>query len=324
MKIRRMLSALAGAAALCLAATAAFAQAWPAKPIRVVVPFTAGSGTDIAARAVSERLAAILGQSVIVDNRPGAGGTIGQAIVAKSDPDGYTILVHSSSQTVTPSTYPNLPFDTLKDFSGITMLANIPNVLVTAPGKGIASVSELVAAAKARPGSLNYASAGAGSATQLNAERFRLGAGIEAVHIPYKGTPEAIADLVAGRVDYYFCPVVNALPLVKGGKLLALAVGSSKRASALPDVPTTEEAGVPNSAYNFWVGMFVPSKTPRDIVARLHAETVKALQSPEVHERYGRLGAETQLFTPEQFDLYLRDEVASNAALVKAAGIKVQ
>ncbi|MCX7144591.1 MAG: tripartite tricarboxylate transporter substrate-binding protein, partial [Proteobacteria bacterium] len=187
----------------------------------------ADSGTDIAARAVTERLGALLGQSLIVENRPGAGGTIGQAIVAKADPDGYTILIHSSSQTVTPSTYPNLPFDTLKDFSGITMLANIPNVLVTAPGKGIASVGELVAAAKAKPGSLNYASAGAGSATQLNAERFRLGAGIEAVHIPYKGTPEAIADLVAGRVDYYFCPVVNALPLVKGGKLSALAVGSS-------------------------------------------------------------------------------------------------
>ena len=315
---------LGAAMALSLASAAALAQAWPTKPIRVVVPFTAGSGTDIAARAVTERLGAILGQAMVVENRPGAGGTIGQAIVAKADADGYTILIHSSSQTVTPSTYPNLPFDTLKDFSGITMLANIPNVLVTAPGKGIASVSELVAAAKAKPGSLNYASAGAGSATQLNAERFRMGAGVEAVHVPYKGTPEAIADLVAGRVDYYFCPVVNALPLVKGGKLTALAVGSSKRSSALPEVPTTEEAGVPNSAYNFWVGMFVPAKTPREIVARLHAETVKALQSAEVKERYARLGAETQIFTPEQFDSYLRDEVASNAALVKAAGIKVQ
>lgn len=322
--MKRLATLICAAATLCLGTTAAFAQGWPTKPIRVIVPFTAGSGTDIAARAVTERLGAILGQAVIVENRPGAGGTIGQAIVAKADPDGYTILIHSSSQTVTPSTYPNLPFDTLKDFSGITMLANIPNVLVTAPGKGITTVAELVAAAKAKPGSLNYASAGAGSATQLNAERFRLGAAIEAVHVPYKGTPEAIADLVAGRVDYYFCPVVNALPLVKGGKLAALAVGSSKRSSALPEVPTTEEAGVPNSAYNFWVGMFVPAKTPRDIVAKLHAETVKALQSQEVKERYARLGAEMQIFTPEQYDAYLRDEVASNAALVKAAGIKVQ
>ena len=322
--MRRLTSWIAIFFALGLAAGNASAQNWPAKAIRVIVPFTAGSGTDIAARTVSERLSQILGQPVIVENRPGAGGTIGQAIVAKADPDGYTVLVHSSSQTVTPSTYPNLPFDTLRDFSGITMLANIPNVLVMAQSKGIKSVQELVAAARAKPGSMNYASAGAGSATQLNAERFKLGAGIDAVHIPYKGTPEAIADLVAGRVDYYFCPVVNALPLVKDGKLVALAVGSSKRSSALPDLPTTEQAGVPNSAYNFWVGMFVPSKTPRDIVAKLHAETVKAIQAAETQERYARLGAETQIFTPEQFDAYIRDEVASNAALVKAAGIKVQ
>ncbi len=310
--------------AACLLASAASAQNWPTKAVRVIVPFTAGSGTDIAARTVTERLAVQLGQPFVVENRAGAGGTIGQALVAKADPDGYTILIHSSSQTVTPSTYPSLPFDTLKDFAGITMLANIPNVLVMSPAKGIKSVADLVALAKAKPGTLNYASAGAGSATQLNAERFRLGAGLDAVHVPYKGTPEALTDLVAGRVDYYFCPVVNALPLVKEGKLLALAVGSSRRSSALPELPTTEEAGVRNSAYNFWVGMFVPAKTPRDIVAKLHAETVRALQSPELKERYARLGAETQIFTPEQFDAYLRDEVASNAALVKAAHIKVQ
>ena len=309
-------------AGLCIAG-GAHAQAWPAKPVKAIVPFTAGSGTDIAARAIAERLSVLLGQQVVIENRPGAGGTIGQALVAKADPDGYTILIHSSSQTVTPSTYPSLPFDTLKDFSGITMLAGIPNVLVMAPAKGIRSVSELVAAARARPGSMNYASAGAGSATQLNAERFRLGAGIDAVHVPYKGTPEALGDLIAGRVDYYFCPIVNALPLVKDGKLLALAVGSSKRATGMPEVPTTEEAGVPNSAYNFWVGMFVPARTPRDVVAKLHAETVRAIQAPETRERYARLGAETHIFTPEQFDAYIRDEVASNAVLVKAAGIKV-
>jgi tripartite-type tricarboxylate transporter receptor subunit TctC len=314
---------IAGLTALCIAGVA-YGQAWPGKAVKVIVPFTPGSGTDIAGRAVTERLAAQLGQPFVVENRPGAGGVIGQALVAKADPDGYTLLVHSSSQTVTPSTYSNLPFDTLKDFSGITMLANIPNVLVVAPTKGIRSVQELVAAGRSKPGSLNYASAGAGSATQLNAERFRLGAGIDATHVPYKGTPEALSDIMAGRVDYYFCPVVNALPLVKDGRLLALAVGSSKRSSALPAVPTTEEAGVPNSAYNFWVGMFVPSKTPREIVARIHAETVKALNSTEVRERYARLGAESEIFTPEQFDAYLREEVAANAQLVKAANIKVQ
>ena len=324
MNIHRLGWLITVATSISLATSGAWAQSWPGKAVRVIVPFTAGSGTDIAARTVVERLAVQLVQPFVVENRPGAGGTIGQALVAKAEPDGYTILIHSSSQTVTPSTYANLPFDTLKDFSGITMVANIPNVLVVAPVKGIKSVADLVALAKAKPGSLNFASAGTGSATQLNAERFSLGAGIKAVHIPYKGTPEAITDLVAGRVDYYFCPVVNALPLVKEGRLLALAVGSSRRSSGLPEVPTTEEAGVPNSAYNFWVGMFVPSKTPREIVARLHAETVKALQSAEVKDRYAKLGAETQIYTPEQFDAYLRYEVASNAVLVKTAGIKVQ
>lgn len=313
-----------GLLAAMLFSAGVLAQSYPSKAIRVIVPFTGGSGTDIIARTVSERLSAQMGQPVVVENRPGAGGTIGQALVVKSDPDGYTILMHSSSQTVTPSTYASLPFDAAKDFSGITMLANIPNILVVSPSRGFKSAQDLVAAAKAKPGSLNYASAGMGSATHLNAERFKLGAGIDAVHVPYKGTPEAIADLVAGRVDYYFCPVVNALPLVKEGRLAALAAGSSRRSSALADLPTTVEAGIPNSAYNFWVGMFVPSKTPRDIVSRLHAETVKALQSPEVKERYARLGAELQISSPEEFDKYIRDEIAANAILVKAAGIKVQ
>lgn len=314
----------AGLLAALLLSTGVLAQSYPNKTIRVIVPFTAGSGTDIIARTVSERLGAQMGQTLVVENRAGAGGTIGQALVAKADADGYTILMHSSSQTVTPSTYANLPFDAAKDFSGITMLANIPNILVVSPAQGFKSARDLVSAAKAKPGSLNYASAGMGSATHLNAERFKLGAGIDAVHVPYKGTPEAIADLIAGRVNYYFCPVVNALPLVKDGKLAALATGSSRRSSALPDLPTTVEAGIPNSAYNFWVGMFVPSKTPRDVVSRLHAETVKALQSPEVKERYGRLGAELQISSPEEFDAYIRDEIVANAVLVKAAGIKAQ
>ena len=310
---------LAGAATT---AAPAAAQFWPSKPVRVVVPLPAGSGTDIIGRAVSERLSIQLGQPFVVDNRPGASGTIGQAAVARAEPDGYTILVHSSSATVTPSTVKNLPYDLLRDFSGITMLANIPNVLAASPASGFRTVKELVDAAKANPGKLNYASVGTGSATHLNAERFRLGAGIEVAQIAYKGTSEALTDLIAGRVDYCFCPLVNVLPLARDDKLAALAVGSSRRSSSLPDVPTTEEAGVPNSAYNFYVGLSVHGKTPREIVSKLHAETVKALQSREVKERYAKLGAETQIFTPEQFDAYLRDEVASNAALVKAAGIE--
>ena len=310
--------------AALLFSAAALAQSWPAKPVRVIVSLPAGSATDIIGRSLAERLSAQLGQPFVVENRIGASGSIAQGFVAKADPDGYTILVHSSSGTVVPFTVPDLQFDVLRDFSGITMLANIPNVLAVAPGRGFRTVKDLVAFGKANPGKLNYATIGTGSATHLNAERFRLGAGIQATQVPYKGTPEALTDLIAGRVDYCFCPVSNVGPMARDGKLLALAVGSSKRASGMPDLPTTEEAGVPNSAYNFYVGLSVPSKTPRDIVKKLHAETVKALESPQMKDRYQKLGVDAQIFTPEEFDDYLRAEVKSNGELVKAAGIKVK
>ena len=298
-------------------------ETWPTKPLRIVVPFTAASATDITARLVAERLARQFGQNLVVENRPGAGGTIGIAVVARAEPDGYTILVHSSSYTVTPTTYPNAPYDTLRDLSGITPLANLPNVLVISPAKGIRSVKELVATAKAKPGTLNYASAGAGSATQLNAERFRLGAGFTATHVPFKGTPEALTEVLSGRVDIYFCPVIAVLPFIKEGKLLALAAGSTKRSSALPDVPTTLEAGIPNSDYNFWVGMFVPNKTPRAIKDKLYENTLRALTTPDTKERMDKLGAEPMVMTRAEFDAYIRNEIAINAALVKAAGVTV-
>jgi len=310
-------------AALVLASSS-WAQSWPTKPVRVIVSLPAGSATDIVARALAERLTQQLGQPFVVENRPGASGSIAMNLVAKADPDGYTLLVHSSSATVVPSTIPNLPFDVLKDFSGITMLANIPNALAVSPKSSFKSVRDLVAFAKANPGKINYATVGSGSATHLNAERFRLGAGFEGTQVPYKGTAEALTDLMAGRVDFCFCPVSNVLPLAKDGRLMMLAVGSSKRASGAPDTPTTEEAGVPNSAYNFYVGMTVPSKMPRELVTKLHAETVKALQSPEMKERYGKMGVDANIFTPEQYDTYLRNEVASNAILVKAAKIATQ
>ena len=297
--------------------------AWPVKPMRVVVPFTAASATDITARMVAERLSAQFGQTLVVENRPGAGGTIGVGVVARAEPDGYTILVHSSSFTVTPSTYPNQPYDTARDFSGITPLANLPNVLIIAPSRGIRSVKDLVAAAKAKPGTLTYASAGAGSATQLNAERFRLGAGFEATHIPFKGTPEALTEILTGRVDYYFCPVISVLHFIKEGKLLALAAGSTKRSSALPDVLTTLEAGIPNSDYNFWVGMMVPAKTSRAIVNKLYQNTLQALQTPDLKERMAKIGAESMVMTPPDFDAYIKAEIRTNAALVKAAGVTV-
>lgn len=318
-----LVSSMLAASAAVQGAAPDPAAAWPNKPLRVVVPFTPGSATDAVARFVTERLGPQLGQTFVIENRTGASGTIGMAIVSKANPDGYTILIHSSSYTVTPTTYPNAPYDTLRDFSGITPLANIPNVLVITPAKGIRSVKDLIASAKAKPGSLTYASAGAGSATQLNAERFRLGAGLQGVHVPFKGTPEAVADVLTARVDIYFCPVISCLQFVKEGRLLGLAVGSSKRSSALPDLPTTLEAGVPNSDYNFWVGMAVPSKIPRGILTRLHQQTEKALQSPGMSERMAKLGAEQMLMTPQQFDAYIKNEIGINAALVKAAGITV-
>jgi len=315
---------LTAAVALCALQAAAWAQAWPTKPVRMIVPFTPGSATDIMARTVSEKLSSQLGQTVVVENRPGAGGTIGVAQVAKAEPDGYTVLVHSSSYTVTPSTYKNLPYDTLRDLTGVAPLGLLPNVLVISPAKGIRSVKDLIEAAKAKPGSLNVATIGVGSATHLNAERFRLGAGIDVVSVPFKGTPEALTEVMTGRVDYYFCPVNAALPLLKDGRVLGLAVGSTKRSIALPDLPTTLELGIADSDYNFWVGMFVPARTPREIVDRLHQETVKALHAPDVREKLARLGAELMDYSPEQFNAYLRKEIADNAVLVKAAGIKVE
>ena len=299
------------------------AQSWPTKPVKVIVPLPPGSGTDITGRAIAERLSAQTGQTFVVENRPGGSGSIGMNAVAKADPDGYTILIMSSSWTVTPVTVANLPYDTLKDLAGVTMLADIANALAVKTDRNIKSVKDLVAYAKANPGKMNAAVIGTGSATHLTTERFRLGTGIDVTSVPYKGTPEALTDVISGRIDFCFCPATNVIPMVKDGRLLALAVGSSRRSSGLPDVPTTEEAGVPNSAQNFWVGMGVHAKTPRDIVNKLHAETLKALNSPEIRTRWASLGQDSRVFSPEQFDAYLRDDLARNAALVKAANIKL-
>jgi len=305
-----------------LSPLAASAQgAYPNKPIRVIVPFAAGSTTDIIARAIADKMGQSMGQTLVIDNRGGASGTIGQAAVATAAPDGYTIMVHSSSHTVSPSTFAKLPFDTLSDFAGVTPISSTPNVLVMSPSKNIKTLQELLAAARAKPGSMNFASAGQGSATHLNAEKFKLAAKIEATNIPFKGSGEAVTEVMSGRVDYYFSPIAPVIGQIRNGQLVALAVGSPKRASALPQVPTTAEAGVPGSEFNFWIGMMAPSKTPRDIVNRLHDEVVKALATPEVKERFATLGAEAWTMKPEQFDAYLRDEIKSNAVLVKAAGL---
>ena len=300
----------------------AHADTWPSKPIRVIVPFAAGSTTDIIARAIADKVGASLGQPLVIDNRGGASGTIGQQAVATAAPDGYTIMIHSSSHTVSPSTFAKLPFDTVADFAGVTPISSLPNALVISPAKNIKTLQELVAAAKAKPGSINYASAGQGSATHLNAEKFKAAAKVEATNIPFKGSGEAVSEVLSGRVDYYFSPIAPVIGQIKEGSLLALAVGSPKRAAALPNVPTTAEAGVPGSEFNVWIGMMAPAKTPRAIVNRLHDEVVKALASPEVKERFLKLGADAWTLKPEQFDAYIKDEIKSNAALVKAAGLQ--
>ncbi len=305
-----------------LSPLAASAQgAYPNKPIRVIVPFAAGSTTDIIARAIADKMGQSMGQTLVIDNRGGASGTIGQQAVATAAPDGYTIMIHSSSHTVSPSTFAKLPFDTTADFVGVTPISSTPNVLVMSPSKNIKTLQELLAAARAKPGSMNFASAGQGSATHLNAEKFKLAAKIEATNIPFKGSGEAVTEVMSGRVDYYFSPIAPVIGQIKNGQLVALAVGSPKRASALPQVPTTAEAGVPGSEFNFWIGMMAPAKTPRDIVKRLNDEVVKALATPEVKERFATLGADAWTLSPEQFDSYIKDEIKSNAVLVKAAGL---
>ena len=316
------------AVAICVAAIGVFGAAhaqdgWPnGQPIKLVVPFTAGSGTDIVARIVAERLGPALHTNVIIDNKPGAGGTIGAAQVAKAAPDGYTLLVHSAGHLVNPSIYPNLSYDTLKDFAGVTPLASLPNVLVTPPGR-FADVKDLVAQAKAKPGALNYGSAGNGSATHMNAEVFRLAAGIDAQHVAFRGTPEAMTETMAGRIDWFFAPMVSALPLIKDGKLKALAVGTAKRSSVLPDVPTTVEAGVPGSEFLFWVGMLAPARTPRPVIDRLQVEVARIMAAPDLKERLDKLGAEPFVMQPAEFDKFIADETAKAEKVVKAAGIKV-
>ena len=312
-------------AALLACATAATVQAqtqaFPWKTVRLVSGVTPGSASDTMARIVSEKLQASLGQPVIVENRLGAGGIVAAGYVAKADPDGHTISVYTSAFTVVPFTT-NPPWDPIADFAPVATLATTPNILVTAPSRGYSTVQELVAAAKANPGKLTYASAGLGSSTHMGGEKFKAAAGIDVVHVPYKGAPEAIADVIAGRVDYYFAPVVSALGQIRDGKLRALAVGAPKRTPALPDLPTTVEAGYPGSDYNFWVGMLVAAKTPRETVERLNQEVNRVLQTPEVRERTEKLGAEVLMMPLPAFEAMIRQELIDNEKVLQAAGVK--
>jgi tripartite-type tricarboxylate transporter receptor subunit TctC len=269
---------------------------------------------------VFEHVSAKVGQTFIIENRPGGGGAMGVSAVAKAEPDGHTILVHSNALVTAPAIQ-SMPYDPVQDFAGITPLGNVPLVLVISPDKNIKNLKELVAAAKAKPGSINYAAAGIGTPPHLTTERFRLAAQFEGQVVPFKGAPEALTEVLTGRVDFYFCPIIPAMPFIRDGKLLALAVSSSKRASALPDVPTTVEAGFPDSDFDFWIGMVVPKKTPRDIVARMHRETVNGLQDPSVKEKLAKLGVEEMIMKPEDFDARIAREAPIAVTLAKAVGI---
>lgn len=316
--------AAAGLSSLALGAHAQVGD-WPkAKAITFVVPFTAGSGTDVIARAVAEKLGPILGAQIVIDNKTGAGGTVGAALVAKAPADGYSVLIHSSGHVVNPALYPKLPYDTLKDFDGITPLASLPNVIVVSPSKGYKDVADLVAKAKAQPGQLNYASAGNGSATHMNAEKFRVAAGIQAQHVPYRGTPEALTETASGRIDWFFAPLVSALPLIQSGRLQALAVSTAQRSPLLPNVPSISEAGFASAAYTFWVGAFITAKTPKAIVDRMHDGMTKVLALPDVRERLEKLGAAAMPMPQAAFEKFLDDETRSAGELVKAAGIRLE
>jgi tripartite-type tricarboxylate transporter receptor subunit TctC len=301
----------------------ASAQSWPSRTITTIVPFGAGSASDVVPRVVLDHVSRQVGQAIVVENRGGAGGTLGANAVAKASPDGYTILA-TGALAAAHGLYPTLPYSTLQDFTPVIPLGQQPLVLVTAPSKGFKTLGELIAAAKARPGALNFASAGLGTPTHIAAERLRISAGFEAQHIPFRGSPEALTEVLAGRADFYLSPVAPVLALINEGKLVALAVSTTKRAGALPAVPTTAEAGLGDAAYDFWVGLYVPAKTRREIVVKLHRETEMALQAPSVLERLAPLGVEAMPMSLAQFDKFFRDDVAANVKVVKAAGITVQ
>jgi tripartite-type tricarboxylate transporter receptor subunit TctC len=315
--------ATVAAGALLLAAGAAAAQdKYPTKPIRMLVPFSAGSATDFFARAIGQKMAESWGQQVVVDNRPSAGGVIASEILLAAVPDGHTLMLVSIGHAVNASLYSKLPYDTVRDFAGITLVADVPNVLVATPSLGLKSVRDLIELAKAKPGQINYGSAGVGSGTHINGEQFKLAAGINVVHIPFKGTPEALTNTIGGGVQFFFSPITAAVPLVKGGKITGLAVTTKSRSPVLPELPTVAEAGLPGFDFNLWTGLLGPAKMPKDVKNKIAQEVARILALPDVKERLLTQGATPHSMTPEQFDAFIKGEVARLAKVVKASGAK--
>jgi tripartite-type tricarboxylate transporter receptor subunit TctC len=300
------------------------APEYPTHPVRILVGFSAGSTTDILARSVGQKMKEAWGQPVLVDNRPSAGGITAASAVAAAAPDGYTLLVVSAGHAATAAMFPKLPYDTLGDFAGVSRIVNVPSLLVVSPSLGVKSVKELVALAKAKPGRLNFSSPGVGSANHLAGELFTSLAGIQAVHVPYRGIPEAMAAVVSDSIQFSFQPVTNALPLTHDGKLLALATSTGKRLEGMPGLPTVAEAGVPGYRFEPWFGMLAPAKTPKALLDKLSAEIARIVELPDFREQMRALGAEPAPTTPEGFDSLVRSEVAKYKKIVRDAHIQAE
>ena len=301
----------------------ALAETWPTRPIRFIVPFAPGGGGDVVGRIIGQRMSDQLGKPLVIDNRAGGGGTLGCELAAKAAPDGYTLLLGNVGPiAVGPALYPKLAYDPVRDFAPVTMIASFPNLLVANPGLPFKTVPELVAYAKSRPGTLNFASAGAGTSTHLAGELFKSVAGIDVVHVPYKGGAAAMTDIIAGQVAYYFGTMPSSMPLAKAGKLRALAVTSLTRSPAAPEVPTIAESGYPKFETAAWYGLMFPTGTPREIVARTNAATMVVLALPDIRERLVHEGSEPLGSTPAQFGAYIKAEIAQWSGVVKAAHLK--
>jgi tripartite-type tricarboxylate transporter receptor subunit TctC len=298
-------------------------QSFPNKPIRMLVPFSPGSQTDILARWIGEKMTDNWNQQIVVDNRPSAGGTIASQYVLAANPDGHTLMMVSTGHAGNATLYSKLPYDTVKDFSGVTRVASVPNLLVVPPSLGVKSLKELIALAKSKPGQFNFSSAGVGSGTQINGEMFKLAAGIDATHVPYKGAPEALNETIAGRVQFCFTPVLVAAGQVKAGKVVALAVSTASRSPMFPNLPTVAEAGVPGFEYDQWYGLLVSAKTPRPLVNTLNKEVIRILNLPDIKERLLTQGATPTPTTPEEFDRFIRSEVQRFAKVLIAAGARI-
>lgn len=306
----------------CFAASAVQAENWPSRLIRAVIPFGAGSATDVVPRLVFDRIAIELGQPIVVENRPGAGGTIGTAAVAKAEPDGYTIMGHSSALVIAPSIFTNVAYDVTKDLSSALMIGYLANVMIVPLSRPWNSIQDFLADARKKDAQISYGSVGIGSAVHISAEKFRLAAGFEATHIPYRGGSEVIADILGGRIDFYFCPLATALPLIREGQVKALVVAAAKRAPDLPEVPIPADVGIKDADSAIWIGVFAPSKTPREIVEKLHSAGEKVLADPGIQASLKKMGVEAAPMTTREMDDLIARDAAANAELIKAAGIK--